>query len=389
MAFDFIEAQLQVRLQDGLYRSCQTMAGQQGRQLSADNKTYLNFSSNDYLGLASDSSLIKAWQKGAQLYGVGSGGSYLVTGYNQAHADLTEQLKAWLGVEALALFSSGYSANQAIIKLLLSKNDLLLQDKLNHASLMEAGALADCKMLRFKHNDTAHLQLLLNKQHNNDGNKLIISEGVFSMDGDCAPVHTLAEQAKMADGWLMIDDAHGLGVLGKNGQGSVVEAGLNNDDLQVYMATFGKALGVGGAFVAGSKTFIDYLTNFSKPYIYSTGLPPAMAYAIRHAATMAESEQWRRDKLHGLISAFRESAAANDIKLGNSQTAIQPIIIGDSKKTVALADKLKSLGFWTTAIRPPTVPVNSARLRITLTVSHQLEDVKKLVDAIRRVLNEF
>ncbi|MCW8994298.1 MAG: 8-amino-7-oxononanoate synthase [Psychromonas sp.] len=389
MAFDFIEPQLQARSENGLYRACQTMTGQQGRLLSVNNKTYLNFSSNDYLGLASAPELIGAWQKGAQLYGVGSGGSYLVTGYNQAHADLSEQLKAWLGVEALALFSSGYSANQAIIKLLLTKNDLLIQDKLNHASLMEAGTLADCKMLRFKHNDTEHLQQLLNKPQNNAANKLLISEGVFSMDGDAAPIPVLAEQAKRADAWLMIDDAHGLGVLGKNGRGSVVEGGLQNSDLQIYMATFGKALGVGGAFVAGSKNFIEYLTNFSKPYIYSTGLPPAMAYTIGRAATMAETQQWRREKLLSLIAAFRGLAAVNGIQLGSSHTAIQPIIIGDSRQTVALADKLKTLGFWTTAIRPPTVPVNSARLRITLTANHQLDDIKMLVDAICRVINEF
>ena len=389
MAFDFIGEQLQARLDNGLYRSCRAMEGQQGRLLNADGKTYLNFSSNDYLGLASDPAVIKAWQDGALRYGVGSGGSYLVTGYNQAHADLTEQLKGWLGVEALALFSSGYSANQAIIKLLLGKKDLLIQDKLNHASLMEAGALSECKMLRFKHNDPEHLQQILNKQQGNDADKLIISEGVFSMDGDCAPIRTLAEQAKAADAWLMIDDAHGLGVLGKNGQGSAVEAGLNNSDLQIYMATFGKALGVGGAFVSGSQTFIDYLTNFSKPYIYSTGLPPAMAYSISQAANMAETEQWRRDKLQSLISCFRKLAADNGISLGNSNTAIQPIIIGDSKQTLLLADRLKTLGFWTTAIRPPTVPVNSARLRITLTTNHEIDDIKILVDAIRRVLNEF
>ncbi len=389
MAFDFIEQQLRARSNDGLYRACKTMSGPQGRLLSVDNKTYLNFSSNDYLGLASDPALIKAWQKGAELYGVGSGGSYLVTGYNQAHADLTEQLKEWLGVEALALFSSGYSANQAIIKLLLGKNDLLIQDKLNHASLMEAGSLADCKMLRFKHNDSDHLSQLLNKQKSADSNKLIISEGVFSMDGDRAPIQSLYQQTKSHDAWLMIDDAHGLGVLGENGQGSVVEAGLQNSNLQIYMATFGKALGVGGAFVAGSQAFIDYLTNFSKPYIYTTGLPPAMVYTISQAANMAETEQWRRDKLQSLIKCFRTLATDNGIQLGCSNTAIQPIIIGDSKQTVALAEKLKTLGFWTTAIRPPTVPVNSARLRITLTTNHEIEDVKMLVAAIRRVLNEL
>lgn len=388
MAFDFIAEQLQARLDDGLYRSCHTMSGQQGRMLSVNNKYYLNFSSNDYLGLAAEPALIKAWQEGAQRYGVGSGGSYLVSGYNQAHADLSEQLKEWLGVEALALFSSGYSANQAVIKLLLSKNDLLIQDKLNHASLMEAGALAQCRMLRFKHNDTAHLQQILSRQQATTANKLIISEGVFSMDGDCAPVQALAQQARTADAWLMIDDAHGLGVLGKEGRGSVVAAGLNNSDMQIYMATFGKALGVGGAFVAGSQAFIDYLTNFSKPYIYTTGLPPAMAYCISQAAKMAKTQQWRRDKLQSLIAAFQQLAADNGIELAASDTAIQPVIIGDSRRTVRLAEQLKTLGFWVTAIRPPTVPVNSARLRVTLTTNHEVADLKKLIDAIRRVENE-
>lgn len=388
MAFDFIAQQLQARADEGLYRTTQTTSGPQGRLVRVADKTYLNFSSNDYLGLAGDPALIKAWQKGAELYGVGSGGSYLVTGYNQAHADLTEQLKAWLGVEALALFSSGYSANQAVIKLLLTKNDLLIQDKLNHASLMEAGALSDCKMLRFKHNDTAHLSQLLRKSAGSGANKLIISEGVFSMDGDCAPILGLAKQAKNNDAWLMVDDAHGLGVLGENGQGSVVAAGLQNSDMQIYMATFGKALGVGGAFVAGSQQFIDYLTNFSRPYIYTTGLPPAMAYTISQAAQLAEKEQWRRDKLQTLISTFRTLAAESGIQLGASNTAIQPIIIGASGPAVALAQQLKKSGFWTTAIRPPTVPVNSARLRITLTANHEIEDVQRLVTAIGSVLNE-
>lgn len=388
MAFDFIESELQTRLDNGLYRATQTMSGKQGRYLTVNNKSYLNFSSNDYLGLASDPQLINAWQKGADLYGVGSAGSYLVTGYNQAHEDLTEQLKEWLGVPAVALFNSGYSANQAIIKLLLNKNDLLIQDKLNHASLMEAGSLAQCKMQRFKHNDMAHLSQLLNRHNDLQSNKLIISEGVFSMDGDKAPIQQLQQQANRSDSWLMIDDAHGLGVLGENGQGSVVEAGLKNSDLQIYMATFGKALGIGGAFVSGSTSFINYLSNFSKPYIYTTGLPPAMAYSIKIAVQMVQSQQWRRDKLQELIAQFRTLAEIAGIAISHSQTAIQPIIIGDSQKAVNIATVLKQLGFWTTAIRPPTVAVNSARLRITLTASHELEDIKKLVDAIARVLNE-
>lgn len=388
MAFNFINEQLTERHQQGLYRCSTTLSGEQGRLLRAADKTYLNFSSNDYLGLAADPKLIKAWQKGAELYGIGSGGSYLVTGFNQAHQALCDQLKLWLGVESVALFSSGYSANQAIIKLLLKKPDLLFQDKLNHASLMEAGLISDCKMQRFKHNDMGHLASLLKKSSAIDANKLIISEGVFSMDGDSAPVNALHAQAKEHDAWLMIDDAHGLGVLGKNGKGSAEACGVANNKLEIYMATFGKALGVGGAFVAGSKELIKYINNFSKPYIYSTGLPPAMAYTITAAAQIAETQDWRRDKLHLLIRTFRKCATKLGISLENSQTAIQPIIIGDSLKTLQIADKLKTLGFWTTAIRPPTVAIGTARLRITLTVNHEEKDVVNLVNAMYRVLNE-
>jgi len=386
-AFDFLETQLKQRQAQGLYRQTRTLQNKQGRFIEIDGQRYLNFSSNDYLGLASDPALIKAWQQGAERYGVGSGGSFLVTGYNQAHQDLNEQLASWLGVQAIALFSSGYSANQAVIKLLLHKNAILLQDKLNHASLMEAGSLAPAKMLRFKHNDMTHLDNLLNKHPSTD--RLIVSEGVFSMDGDQAPIQALIKQSQQHKSWLMIDDAHGLGVLGHQGRGSLVAAGVANNSAQIYMATFGKALGVGGAFVAGSQSFIDYLTNFSKPYIYTTGLPPAMAYTIRCAAHMAEQEQWRRDTLFERIHQFKQLAAMQGIELGESETAIQPLIIGDSKKALAVAAQLKQRGFWVTAIRPPTVPVNTARLRITITTLHQPEDIRDLIGAISTILSDY
>ncbi len=386
MAFEFIQHDLMQRKENGLYRQSQISETAQGRYIKVAGKHYLNFSSNDYLGLASDPHLIKAWQKGAQLFGVGSGGSYLVTGYQQAHADLTAQLKEWLGVPALALFNSGYSANQAIIKLLLDKNALLVQDKLNHASLIEAGVLSPCKMLRFKHNDMQHLNQLLKRSIKSD--TLIISEGVFSMDGDSAPIKKLHTQAKLFNAWLMIDDAHGLGVLGQQGQGSVVQAGLKNNAMHIYMATFGKALGVGGAFVAGSQDFIDHLTNFSKPYIYTTGLPPAMAYTIMIASEMVAQDNWRRDKLQHLITKFKYLASQNGILLAPSMTAIQPLIIGSTEKSIQMATKLKEEGFWVTAIRPPTVPVGQSRLRITLTTRHELEDIKALIKSICLVLHD-
>jgi len=386
VAFDFISTQLQQRKDEKLYRHSLITENKQGRYIRVAGKEYLNFSSNDYLGLASDPALINAWNTGAERYGVGSGGSYLVTGFNQAHHDLSEQLKSWLGVEAVALFSSGYSANQAVIKLLVDKNSLLLQDKLNHASLMEAGNLSPAKMLRFKHNDMWHLESLLQKQQN--PNSLIISEGVFSMDGDTAPISDLSIKSKQHNSWLMIDDAHGLGVLGENGKGSVVDAGFKNVDMQIYMATFGKALGISGAFISGSQQLIDYLSNFSKPYIYTTGLPPAMAFAISCTAKMAETEQWRRDKLFDSIRLFKYLAVQQGILLTDSNTAIQPLIIGQSDKALVLAQKLKALGFWVTAIRPPTVPKNTARLRITLTTNHEPQDIKALITAISTILSE-
>jgi 8-amino-7-oxononanoate synthase len=387
MAFDFIATQLKQRKEDGLYRQSRITQNKQGRYIDIAGKRYLNFSSNDYLGLASDNALISAWQEGANKYGVGSGGAYLVTGYNQAHHELSEQLKSWLGVDAIALFSSGYSANQAIIKLLLDKHSLLLQDKLNHASLMEAGSLSASKMLRFRHNDVEHLSSLLAKHQNS--NTLTITEGVFSMDGDQAPITELLTKTKQHNSWLMVDDAHGLGVLGKDGQGSLAENGEKNNSVQILMATFGKALGVGGAFVAGSQDFIDYLNNFSKPYIYTTGLPPAMAYTISCAAKIAETEQWRRDKLFDLISLFKQLAQQKGVVLSESQTAIQPLIIGDSKKAISIAHKLQNMGFWVTAIRPPTVLVGTARLRITLTTSHEKQDISDLINAISTILSEY
>ena len=391
MAFDFIASQLKEREDNNLYRKITCSASKQGREIVFENKTYLNFSSNDYLGLASDPALIEAWKEGAERYGVGSGGSFLVTGNNEAHFELCNEIKSWLGVESVALFSSGYSANQAILKLLFAhsskQTDCLIQDKLNHASLMEAGMLAPCSMKRFKHNDTKHLEQLLCKLPSTTRNKLIISEGVFSMDGDQAPISELSTLSKNHQAWLMIDDAHGLGVLGKEGRGSVASFESKALSPDIYMATFGKALGVSGAFVAGSKEFIDYLTNFSKAYIYTTAFPPAMAYTILTSIKMVRKDQWRRDKLNALISHFQLFSKKMGFDIEHSQTAIQPIIIGESEKAMRITHALKSQGFWLTAIRPPTVPKGSARLRVTLTVNHEVKDIEDLLLAIKKALS--
>jgi len=386
MSFSFIAEQLKQQKAQHLHRRSVQVTGKQGRFIEVDGNSFVNFSSNDYLGLASEPALINAWKRGGDLFGIGSGGSYLVTGYNQVHHDVTEQLKSWLNVDAIALFNSGYSANQAIIKLLLRKDDLLIQDKLNHASLMEAGIYSQAKMQRFKHNDMAHLGHIL-KQHIQTDNKLIISEGVFSMDGDIAPMTELCSLAKQNNAWLMIDDAHGIGVLGENGQGSVAQANQSQQDIDIYMATFGKALGVGGALVAGSTELIDYINNFSKPYVYSTGLPPAMVYCIGEAAKLAEQQQWRRDHLAGLIDYFKHLSGQYDIPLMPSNSAIQPILMGSSKQALDISVWLKKQGIWTTAIRPPTVPNNTARLRVTLTTNHHKSDILLLVTKLKQAID--
>ena len=388
MSFDFITQQLQQRKENGLYRASHFSQSKQGREVVFDNKTYLNFSSNDYLGLASDPALISAWKEGAELYGVGSGGSFLVTGSNNAHDKLCNEIKSWLNVESVALFSSGYSANQAVIKLLFpesnKKNNVLFQDKLNHASLIEAGAFAPCVMKRFKHNDMAHLDKLLSGASEQQ-NKLIVSEGVFSMDGDKGDIKALSSLAKKHASWLMIDDAHAIGMLGEEGRGTLSDVNVRPD---IYMATFGKALGVSGAFVAGTSAFIDYLTNFSKPYIYTTAFPPAMAHTILTSIKIVRKDQWRRDQLTALIAHFRRTATHQNIQLENSQTAIQPIIIGSSSKAMQITKNLKAQGFWLTAIRPPTVAKGTARLRVTLTVNHTNDDVERLVFALKRALDK-
>ncbi len=384
MAFEFIQDKLLERKTNGLYRSQVSVKGQQGRSVEINGKTYLNFSSNDYLGLAAEPEISKAWQQGLDTYGSGSGGSFLVTGHSRAHSELEDKLKTWLETDAVALFSSGYSANQAVLKLLLDKHDLLIQDKLNHASLMEAGMLLAAPMKRFAHNDMTQLSRHL--QHP-AANKLVVSEGVFSMDGDMAPVTQIETLCRQSDAWFMLDDAHGLGVFGEQGKGSLDRAGLNTRDINVLMATFGKALGVGGAFVAGSQDVIDYLVNFSRPYIYTTGLPPSQAVAIAKAIDLTRAQQWRRDKLQELIALFQQQAELTQLNLLPSDSAIQPLIIGDSELALEVAGQLREQGVWVTAIRQPTVPAGSARLRITLTAAHSKQDVLTLTSALNKVLN--
>ena len=373
MAFEFIQQALDKQNTQALMRT------------RAVCPTGINFSSNDYLGLATHPELIAAWQTGAAEYGVGSAGSPLVTGYATAHAQLEEKLADITGFESALLFNSGYSANQALLKALLTKDDLLIQDKLNHASLMEAGSLSPVTMKRFKHNDLEHLQQMLTSRQQYT-NALVVTEGVFSMDGDQAELTPIANLAKQHDAWLLIDDAHGFGVMGQ-GCGSVKQQGLNADHVDLYMATFGKALGASGAFVAADKVVIDYLVNFSKPYIYSTAMPAAMAVCIDKALDIMANEQWRFQHLQSLIAYFRQQCQLKNITLLPSESPIQPLIIGDAQQALLVSEKLLQRGIIVKAIRPPTVAKGSARLRITLSAKHSVADIDLLLTALEEALH--
>ncbi|MFG0772351.1 8-amino-7-oxononanoate synthase [Vibrio plantisponsor] len=361
----------------GLTRSLQVLKG--GNQVSTQcgDTEFINFSSNDYLGLASDKALTSAWQAGLDIYGTGSGASPLVTGFSAAHASLESSLCEWLGFDRAVLFGSGFSANQALLFTLMHKDDLLLQDKLNHASLMEAGVLCQATMKRFKHNDVLHLSQLLS----GDQNALVVTEGVFSMDGDISPLKEI-HQLTRNNAWLMVDDAHGVGVLGEDGAGSCNAAGIQPE---ILVVTFGKAFGLSGAAILCSEEVGNYLTQFARHHVYSTAIPPAQAYAITHAVGMIQTQQWRREKLHELSQVYDELLQSIDGYVATS-TPIKPFILGKSQQALNVARQLKDKGFWMTAIRPPTVPEGSARLRITLTANHSIKDISALASALAQCM---
>ncbi|WP_190277890.1 8-amino-7-oxononanoate synthase [Vibrio sinaloensis] len=370
-----IKRELQRRQELGLSRQVKEVNFGNCPVLEHGGETFLNFSSNDYLGLACDDELRRAWQKGLEIYGCGSGASPLVTGFSSAHAGLKFALCEWLGFESAVLFGSGFAANQALIFGLLEKGDLLLQDKLNHASLMEAGMLSPATMKRFKHNDVASLKALLTDD------AFVITEGVFSMDGDLSPLADIRAVVK-EDSLLAVDDAHGIGVLGSEGQGSCHLAQITPD---VLVVTFGKAFGLSGAVILCSAEMGDYLTQFARHHVYSTAIPPSQAYALTHAVTMLQTQHWRREKLAELQHSFKENFSRFPGYV-ETATAIKPVLLGDSHFAVEVSQALKSKGLWTTAIRPPTVPQGTARLRITLTANHELSHVVSLAENLEQLL---
>jgi 8-amino-7-oxononanoate synthase len=383
---DVLLPALAERLTQNLYRQRKTLESPQGVEVVVDGKTYLNFCSNDYLGLANHPDIINAFKRAADQYGVGSGASHLVCGHSAAHHRLEEKLAEMTGRPRALLFSTGYMANLGVVNALLGKSDFIFEDKLNHASLIDAGLLSGARFQRFLHNDIDSLRVRL--ERTGAGRKLVCVDGVFSMDGDLAPLPELATLAQQHDAWLMVDDAHGFGVLGANGGGCAEHFNLDCEQLPILMGTLGKAAGTYGAFVAGSEALIETLIQFSRTYIYTTALPPAVAAATLESIELIQNESWRREQLQQLIARFRQGAQQLGLQLMNSSSAIQPLLVGDAGRALALSEKLAQRGLWIGAIRPPTVPAGTARLRITLTAAHTEQQVDRLLDALAAVVVE-
>lgn len=375
-----LQQALTQRAAQQLLRQPKTFDAYQGRYLQWQGQRYLNFSANDYLGLATEPKVLAAYAQGAHAYGAGSSGSPLVTGQHYVHQQLTDELCDWLGFERALLFSSGFAANQAMLLTLTDKHDTVLLDKLSHASLIDAALQSPANMKRFAHNDLSALAQLLTEH----SNTMVVTEGVFSMDGDSPNLAALTALCQQHQSNILLDDAHGLGVIGANGQGSWQQHGLAPQQLFCYMANFGKALGCGGAFLAGNNTVMDYLEQFGRHYVFSTALPPALCQAVYQSIRLCRTEQWRRDKLAENIALFQQLAAAADLSVLASDSAIQIVILGETDKALNASRYLQQHQLWVTAIRPPTVPANTARLRITLSSQHEEEDIRYLIAQLKQ-----
>ena len=382
MPFTQLQTELDERAAQGLLRARRTLDTPQSPRIVVDSKPYLAFCSNDYLGLACHPQLVAALQQGAQQWGVGAGAAHLVSGHFAPHHQLEAQLAEFVAKPAALLFSTGYMANLGVVQALVGKDDTVYADKLNHASLNDAMLLSRAALKRYRHGDMEQLDQLLGKV--NQGRKLIITDAVFSMDGDLAPLPELLALCERHDAWLLVDDAHGFGVLGEQGRGSLVHFKLDSPRI-IYMATLGKAAGVFGAFVAAEQVVIDTLINHARSYVYTTATPPALSVALLQSLQLIKQGDDRRAHLQELVAQLRHGWARLPWQLMPSSTAIQPLLIGDNQQALALSDALRERGIWVAAIRPPTVPQGTARLRITLSASHTVADVAQLVGALHEL----
>ncbi len=375
---------LDERRERRLYRARRIAETAQGPEMVLDGQAVTTFCSNDYLGLAADADVAEAMARGARRWGAGSGAAHLVNGHASAHHDLEDELAGFTGRERALLFSTGYMANLGVGAALLQRGDAAFEDRLNHASLIDAGHRPRVEFHRYRHADTDDLAARL--ATSDAAERLVLTDGVFSMDGDVAPLTDLARITRNAGARLMVDDAHGFGVLGEGGRGSLDEAGLSSADVPVVVGTLGKAFGTAGAFVAGDEDLIETLIQGARTYIYTTAIPAAVAEATRTSLAIAAAADDRRRHLNRLIARFREGAAAAGAELMPSRTPIQPIHVGPAEGALALSEALLREGMLVTAIRPPTVPANTARLRVTLSAAHTQGHVDRLVEALGRHL---
>jgi 8-amino-7-oxononanoate synthase len=383
--FDALEQDLQQRRAQRLYRSRQVVESPQGVHLRIAGKDYLNFCSNDYLGLANEPRLVQAMCTTAGEFGAGAGAAHLVNGHMTPHHELEQELAAFVGRPRALLFSTGYMANVGVISALCAYGDGAFEDRLNHASLLDGALMTRARLQRFAHADAADLDNKL--AASKAAVKLVASDGVFSMDGDSAPIGELAKVCDRHGAWLMIDDAHGLGVMGQTGRGSCEQQDVESAAVPILVGTLGKAFGSFGAFVAGEEPLIETLIQRARSYIYTTALPPAVAAATRVSLRIIQQEPQRRARLHDNIGHFRQCAAQAGIALPDSISPIQPIMVGEVEAALRLSDRLQQQGILVTAIRPPTVPQGSARLRVTLSAQHTHDEIARLVEALAEYLD--
>jgi 8-amino-7-oxononanoate synthase len=379
MAPDSLAGELAALRSEGLLRHRRVLQTPQRARVTVDGRDYVAFCSNDYLGLASHPELIEAAREGASMFGIGAGASHLVLGHSIAHEMLEEALARFMRLPAALSFSSGYRANLGLVTALAGRGAAIFADKLNHASLVDAALLSRAEFKRYPHLDLEALERMLDAS--SASRKLIVSDAVFSMDGDIAPVRELLAIAERHDAWLVLDDAHGFGVLGEGGRGVLEHARIQSPQI-AYMATLGKAAGVYGAFVAGTPELIALLIQRARTYVYTTATPPLLARAVAKSLELIERDEWRRRHLRELGAALKAGLRGSAWQLLPSDTAIQPLIVGGNHEALALSARLAESGLLVPAIRPPTVPRGTARLRISLSADHRIEDVARLTDAL-------
>ncbi len=378
-----LAADLEKRKAQHLYRHRRIADSPQQPEMIVDGERVTSFCSNDYLGLANHANVKAAFIRGVERYGAGSGAAHLINGHSRAHHALEEELADFSGYPRALLFSTGYMANLGLAQALVGRGDAVFEDRLNHASLLDGGLLSGARLMRYRHNSADDLEARLASR--NAGEKLVMSDGVFSMDGDLADVAALSRASSKHGAWFMLDDAHGFGVLGHGGRGTPEHLGVSSGEIPVYMATLGKAVGAAGAFVAGSDALIETLIQKARTYIYTTASPPAVAEAARAGLQIIQSQPQLRERLERNVQYFRDCCDELGIRLTDSRTAIQPVMIGDAAAAVHTSEQLLARGLLVTAIRPPTVPEGTARLRITLSAAHERAHIDKLLSALNAI----